>query len=176
MPRPITHRRDNAHEWFWNNVDRSTGCWIWQGPKTQYGHGIASFDGRAQPVGNVAFQLIYGPLPEGKEACHNCAPNPDDGRCINPAHLWPGTHSENVSDRWTKWRDEHPGERMRYAAKGTHPRYEENRARYLAEKARLRGLADQIKAGAYRLPEEGQLVEPPGKERHTSKHPGLEAS
>ena len=34
---------------------------------------------------------------------------------------------------------------------------------------RFRRLADQIKAGTYRLPVEGQLFEPAGKERHTSK-------
>lgn len=134
MPRPVTHRRDNAHEWFWSNVDRSTGCWLWQGTKLNNGRGAVWFEGKFQTAAAVAVQLIYGPIPDGHEACHNCAPNPDNGNCIHPGHVRADTHPENMRDRWAQWRQDHPGERMRYSAKGTHPRYEENRARYLAKK------------------------------------------
>lgn len=39
-------------------------------------------------------------LYQGMEACHSC----DNGLCINPEHLWEGTHAENMKDAEQKGR------------------------------------------------------------------------
>ena len=40
------------------------------------------------------------PLLPGMYACHTC----DNGRCIQPEHLWEGTNSENIQDSVRKGR------------------------------------------------------------------------
>jgi hypothetical protein len=56
-------------------------------------------------------EQICGPLDVGLEACHTC----DNPPCINPEHLFPGTHRENALDRMSKGRPSggasYPGEK-----------------------------------------------------------------
>lgn len=40
----------------------------------------------------VAYELWVGPIPEGMELDHRCKVR----ACINPAHLEPVTHAENM--------------------------------------------------------------------------------
>jgi hypothetical protein len=40
----------------------------------------------------VVYEALVGPVPEGLELDHLCK----ESRCVNPAHLEPVTHAENV--------------------------------------------------------------------------------
>jgi hypothetical protein len=58
-----------------------------------------------------------GPIPEGLQVPHKCGrPHVSEDvasrRCVNPAHPYAGTHTENVRDamargRWKRWGRDH---------------------------------------------------------------------
>lgn len=93
---------------FWSNVDKTPGygpqgeCWEWQGILTDNGYGSTSF-GRVHNVPGkkgprqahrVSYSLLVGEIPEALLILHSC----DNRKCVNPAHLRPGTHKDNIHD------------------------------------------------------------------------------
>lgn len=47
--------------------------------------------------------LLVGPIPVGLFILHSC----DNRGCVNPAHLRPGTHDDNMLDKMTRGRQNH---------------------------------------------------------------------
>lgn len=100
----------DAIERFWSKVDRSGGpdaCWLWQGALVSDGYGNLLVDGRSWGAHRFSSFLHHGPLEPGQEVCHNC-PGGDRRDCVNPAHLWAGTHRENMLDAIKKGRSKPP--------------------------------------------------------------------
>lgn len=94
-------------ERFWSYVDQSGGpeaCWLWKGGdiKTRYGCFRVRTGSKTFVISThkLAFLLAKGPIPEGMEICHTC----DKPHCCNPAHLWAGTHQDNMRDSVLKGR------------------------------------------------------------------------
>jgi hypothetical protein len=92
---------------FWQQVDRSQGdesCWLWTGPK-RFAYGVFSLSTRRGTGAHRISWLIHnGPLAEGMHVLHKC----DNPLCVNPAHLWSGTHQDNMRDRMVKNRTHRP--------------------------------------------------------------------
>lgn len=100
-PRPMSER-------FWEKVDvrGPDECWEWQAHAGTQRRGSfmvgSKRDGthRLVMAHRIAYELHYGSIPEGMEVCHKC----DNPPCCNPAHLFIGTHKENMEDMATKGR------------------------------------------------------------------------
>ena len=90
---------------FWEKVDKGDNdkCWTWRGCHTPRGYGyiyVHGSDQRMRSAHRVAWELQHGAIPEGLEVCHIC----DNPRCVNSAHLFLGTRSDNVQDMMAKGR------------------------------------------------------------------------
>lgn len=90
-------------ERFWQKVQRRhEGCWVWTGALQRDGY--AHFTNAAQKTISAhrfSYELHVGPIPEGMDLLHSC----DTRSCINPEHLRPGTHHENMMEMIHKGRN-----------------------------------------------------------------------
>lgn len=90
-------------------IDKSgEGCWRWTGALDRYGYGQF----RSRIASRVSYEHFIGPIPTGLCVLHRC----DNPACVNPAHLWLGTHTDNMRDKAAKGR--HQGQRKTHCKHG----------------------------------------------------------
>lgn len=80
----------------------TTTCWLWTSTfYSQFGkptYGQSWLHGRRTGAHRVSYELHVGPVPDGLDVLHSC----DIKACVNPAHLRPGTHGENIREAFAK--------------------------------------------------------------------------
>ena len=87
----------------WGRVDtggEADDCWEWTGARTALGYGRIKGDRCTVQTHRLAYELTYGPIPDGLFVMHSC----DNPPCCNPAHLAVGTNADNVHDSMRKGR------------------------------------------------------------------------
>ena len=96
----FTLRRNDP---FWRLINNTTidqGCWNWTAYKNNEGYGRLRAGGEKVLAHRLSYSIFKGEIAEGLFVCHTC----DNPACINPEHLFLGTHQDNVSDCVAKGR------------------------------------------------------------------------
>ena len=113
---------------FWNKVDKSGVCWLWTAAARRTGYGQFRVGAKMAHAHRVSWELERGPIPDGLYVLHNC-PGGDNPSCVNPDHLWLGTHAENVADMVAKGRHRNGNTNKTHCPQG-HEYSEENTYRH----------------------------------------------
>jgi hypothetical protein len=93
--------RDPIKRLFDNSVPvPESGCLLWVGNTTPNGYGQMTIGGKKIQVHRLSYEINGGDIPDGMLVCHHC----DVRSCINPNHLFLGTHKDNTQDMMKKGR------------------------------------------------------------------------
>lgn len=83
---------------FLDGFKKTKGCWEWSKTKQSGKHGQVCVRGKTIGTHRVSWLVHRGSIPRGMFVCHKC----DNPPCVNPDHLFLGTHRDNVMDRLKK--------------------------------------------------------------------------
>jgi hypothetical protein len=100
-PSHLLLQNESLESRFWAKVQKQDGdqCWLWTASVDEHGYGEINVNGTKR-AHRIAYELTYGPIPEGLFACHKC----DNPQCVRPDHLFLGTMKDNMRDCANKGR------------------------------------------------------------------------
>lgn len=73
-------------------------CWPWPGATDRNGYPYLWSKGKTGRAHRISYETFIGAIPGGMCVLHSC----DNRRCVNPHHLFVGTHQDNQRDKVTK--------------------------------------------------------------------------
>jgi hypothetical protein len=91
---------------FWAKVRVGVGddCWVWTAATQVSGYGTkrVTRDGKhtMELAHRMSWLIFNSEIPDGLCVLHKC----DNRLCVNPAHLFLGTHKDNTHDMMSKQR------------------------------------------------------------------------
>ena len=95
---------------FWAKVavNGRDACWLWRGGvylnSAMVPYGRMWLHGRTVGSHRIAWTFANGAIPDGMMIMHRC----DTPLCVNPRHLFIGTHQDNMQDMEAKGRGNRP--------------------------------------------------------------------
>lgn len=81
------------------------GCWEFDGAKLPNGYGKIGRNNKTWLAHRYSYTIHVGEIPANMYVCHKC----DNRKCINPDHLFLGTHKDNTQDMIQKNRHNFSG-------------------------------------------------------------------
>lgn len=96
MTRPLTPQEIISRV----EYDTNGGCWLWTGTLTSNEYGSVKIRGKRTGAHRYFYEAFNGPIPDSLLVCHKC----DVRCCVNPAHLFCGDASDNMTDMSNKGR------------------------------------------------------------------------
>ncbi len=94
-------RKENTQDYILSRISKAKNdCWIWTGTIGSDGYGKAKRDGKTVRAHRLSYAFYKGDIPANTCVCHRC----DTPLCVNPDHLWIGSHIENELDKTQKGR------------------------------------------------------------------------
>jgi len=98
-PAPRLTNQDIKRFYKHYNQGEDHACWNWKG-YLRNGYGEFKIQRITYPASRIAWLINNGSLPNDKLVLHKC----DNTQCVNPFHLWIGTHKDNMRDKKLKGR------------------------------------------------------------------------
>lgn len=83
----------------------NSGCWLWLGMyQTGKEYGLFCFRRETRKAHRASWEINHGKIPHEMHVLHHC----DTPACVNPNHLFIGSHADNMADRGKKNRSRGP--------------------------------------------------------------------
>jgi hypothetical protein len=123
-------------------IGNHNDCWSWAGYKDKLGYGIVRYgrSSRRYLAHRLSYAFTKGDIPSGLIVCHSC----DNPSCVNPKHLWLGTHEDNRLDMLAKGR--HSRAKATHCANG----HSYAKHQYISQGARRCRICAVVNAQRYR--------------------------
>lgn len=83
------------------HINTKTGCWNWTAFRDKCGYGMFRMNGSMPYAHRVSYEMTGKEIKQGNCVCHTC----DTPDCVNPFHLFQGTHTQNMRDCKRKGRN-----------------------------------------------------------------------
>lgn len=131
----IAYRR--SPEYFWSLVEKSDGCWLWQGFRSKRGYGQFKHHGIGHNASRIAYEWTYGAIASEMVVRHTC----DNPPCVRPDHLIAGTNADNSKDMVERNRQSKGT--SRHNAKATNEIVRAIRREYIPGKVSFKTLAEK---------------------------------
>src|SRR4030065_1284771 len=141
-------------ERFWEKVyiGYKDECWEWLANKNGQGYGVLWCNKKKGnvPAHRASWEMFFGEIPNDLLVLHRC----DNPPCVNPSHLFLGTHKDNAQDMINKGRKryligrEHPQSGQKHWGNKLRPNeVREIRRLYKTDKISMHFLAKMFKVG-----------------------------
>jgi len=86
-----------------SHIKEENGCWIWQATIGKDGYGRIEINKTGMNAHRASYIAFKGKIEGNQCVCHNC-PGGENRACVNPDHMFLGSHKENTHDMVKKGR------------------------------------------------------------------------